>query len=105
MKVWVFAEAVAADKVTTATLELLTKAREFGSEVEAVYSGSGDTAAIAATVGAYGATKLHVIDPGDGLPGQVAAAAIAQIAAEQKPRRHPVRAELRRPRRARATCR
>ena len=38
MKVWVFAEAVD-DKVTTATLELLTKAREIGSTVEAVYAG------------------------------------------------------------------
>jgi electron transfer flavoprotein alpha subunit len=84
VKVWVFAE-VAAEKVTTATQELLTKAREIGSEVEAIYAGSGDTAAVAATVGAYGATKLHAIDPGDGLPGQVAAATIAQLAGEQKP--------------------
>ena len=38
MKVWVFAEAVG-DKVTTATLELLTKAREIGSTVE-VHIGS-----------------------------------------------------------------
>ena len=84
MKVWVFAEATG-DKVTTATLELLTKAREIGSSVEAVYSGAGDTAAIAATVGAHGATKLHVIDPGDGLPGQVAAAGIAQLAGSESP--------------------
>ena len=84
MKVWVFAEAVD-DKVTTATLELLTKAREIGSSVEAIYSGSGDTSAIAATVGAYGATKLHVIDPGDGLPGQVAAAGIAALAGTEHP--------------------
>jgi len=84
VKVWVFAEAVD-DKVTTATLELLTKAREIGSSVEAIYSGSGDTSAIAATVGAYGATKLHVIDPGDGLPGQVAAAGIAALAGTEHP--------------------
>jgi electron transfer flavoprotein alpha subunit len=84
VKVWVFAE-VASDKVTTATLELLTKAREIGSSVEAIYSGPGDTAAIAASVGAYGATKLYVIDPGDGLPGQVAAAGIAQLASDQSP--------------------
>ncbi len=84
MKVWVFAE-VALDKVTTATLELLTKAREIGSDVEAIYAGAGDAAAVAASVGAYGATKLHVIDPGDGLPGQVAAATIAQLAGEQSP--------------------
>ena len=84
MKVWVFAEAVD-DKVTTATLELLTKAREIGSEVEAIYAGSGDSGAIAATVGSYGATKLHVIDPGDGLPGQVAAAGIAALAGSESP--------------------
>jgi electron transfer flavoprotein alpha subunit len=84
VKVWVYAEATD-DKVNSATLELLTKARELGSEVEAIYAGSGDTAAIAASVGAYGATKLHVVDPGDGLPGQVAAAAIAQLAASENP--------------------
>src|SRR5258708_29366945 len=56
-----------------------------GSAVEAIYSGSGDATAIAASVGAYGATKLYVIDPADGLPGQVAAAGIAQLASEQSP--------------------
>jgi len=82
--VWVYAEAVDG-KVTTATLELLTKAREIGDTVEAIYAGGGDTGAIAASVGAHGATKLHVIDPGDGLPGQVAAAAIAQLAQSANP--------------------
>jgi electron transfer flavoprotein alpha subunit len=84
VKVWVYAEA-ADDKVSTATLELLTKARDLGSPVEAIYAGAGDSAAIATTVGAYGATKLYVIDPGDGLPGQVGAAAIEQLAASEKP--------------------
>jgi electron transfer flavoprotein alpha subunit len=84
VKVWVYAEETDG-KVNSATLELLTKAREIGSEVEAIYAGKGDTAAIAASVGAYGATKLNVIDPGDGLPGQVAAAAIAQLAASGNP--------------------
>lgn len=82
-KIWVYAEADG-DKVTTATLEMLTKARELADTVEAIYAGSG-AGAIAAKVGEYGATKLHVIDPGDGLPGQVAAAAIAQLASEQSP--------------------
>ena len=84
MKVWVYAETTD-DKVSSATCELLTKAREIGSPVEAIYAGGGDASAIAAAVGAYGATKLHVIDPGDGLPGQVAAAAIAQLAASENP--------------------
>jgi electron transfer flavoprotein alpha subunit len=83
-KVWVFAEA-ADDKVTTATLELLTKARELGSTVEAIYAGTANTAAVAAAVGAHGATKLHVVDPGDALPGHAAAAGIAQLAGEHSP--------------------
>ncbi|HYL53676.1 MAG TPA: electron transfer flavoprotein subunit alpha/FixB family protein [Acidimicrobiia bacterium] len=83
-KVWVFAEADE-DKVTTATLEMLTKAREVGDTVEAIYAGKGNVEAIATTVGSHGATKLYVIDPGDGLPGQVAAAAIAELAAAESP--------------------
>jgi electron transfer flavoprotein alpha subunit len=82
-RVWVFAEAED-DKVTSATLEMLTKARELASTVEAVYAGS-NAEAVATTAGAYGATKLYVVDPGDGLPGQIAAAAIAQLASEQNP--------------------
>ena len=82
-KIWVFAES-AEGKATTATLELLTKARELASTVEALYAGA-DADAVAAAVGEYGATKLFVIDPGDGLPGQVAAAPIAQLAGEHSP--------------------
>jgi electron transfer flavoprotein alpha subunit len=82
-KIWVFAES-ADGKATTATLELLTKARELASTVEALYAGA-DADAVAASVGEYGATKLMVIDPGDGLPGQVAAAAIAELAGAQSP--------------------
>ena len=82
-KIWVFAES-AEGKATTATLEMLTKARELASTVEALYAG-GDADAIAASLGEHGATKLFVIDPGDGLPGQVAAAAIAQLAGEHSP--------------------
>ena len=82
-KVWVYAEANG-DKVTTATLEVLTKAREIATTVEAVYAGAaGD--AVAAQVGEYGATTLYVIDPGSGLPGQVAAAGIAQLVGEHSP--------------------
>ena len=82
-KIWVFAES-AEGKATTATLEMLTKARELAGTVEALYAG-GDADALAAPLGEYGATKLFVIDPGDGLPGQVAAAAIAQLAGEHSP--------------------
>jgi electron transfer flavoprotein alpha subunit len=83
-KVWVYAE-TDTEGVTTATLELLTKAREIGTAVEAIYAGKNPTDAVAATVGEYGATKLHVIDVGDGLPGQVAAAAIAELAKAESP--------------------
>ena len=47
-KVWVFAES-ADGKVTTATLELLTKAREIGSTVEAIYAGADADAVAAAS--------------------------------------------------------
>src|SRR5262245_47036925 len=82
-KIWVYAES-AEGKATSATLEIVTKARELGSTVEALYTGP-DADAVAAGVGEYGATKLFVLDTGDGLPGQVAAAAIAQLAGEHKP--------------------
>ena len=48
------------------TLELLTKARELGDTVEAVYVGA-DADAIAPALGEYGATKVFTIDPGDAL--------------------------------------
>src|SRR4051794_20158245 len=82
-KVWVFAE-TAGDKVTTATLELLTKARELGSTVEAVYAGA-DASAVATQVGEYGATKVFHIDPDGALPGAVAGVAIAGLVAEHQP--------------------
>jgi len=82
-KIWVFAES-AEGKATSATLELLTKARELASTVEALYTGS-DVEAVAVSAGEYGATTLFSIDPGDGLPGQVAAGAIAKLAGERAP--------------------
>jgi electron transfer flavoprotein alpha subunit len=83
MKVWVFAE-VADGKVSGATLEMLTKAREIGDTVEAVYAGP-DADPVAATVGAHGATSLYVLDPGDSLPGHAAAAGIARLVGEHNP--------------------
>jgi electron transfer flavoprotein alpha subunit len=76
--VWVFAEALEG-KVATSTLELLTKAREVASTVEAWYGGS-DADAVAPELGKYGATKVYAVDPGDSLLGApVAAAMAAQI--------------------------
>ncbi|MSX95815.1 MAG: electron transfer flavoprotein subunit alpha/FixB family protein, partial [Actinobacteria bacterium] len=52
-KIWVLAEATDG-KVTTSTLELLTKARSLADTVEAIYSGS-DADAVAGQLGEYGA--------------------------------------------------
>ena len=72
-KIWVFAEADG-DKPTSATLEILTKARELADTVEAVYVGT-DADAQAGGLGEHGATKVFAVDPGDALPGIVGAAA------------------------------
>ena len=75
-KVWVFAEADD-DKVKTITLEMLAKAREIGDTVEAVFGGDGD--AVAATLGAHGATKVYATGDLDGqLPGVAVGAAMAE---------------------------
>ncbi len=74
-KVWVLAES-ANGKITSLTLELLTKARELG-DVEAV--GWGETASLSADLGAHGATTVHDLgDLGSSLPGVPVAAAIAE---------------------------
>jgi electron transfer flavoprotein alpha subunit len=67
-KIWVYAQA-AEGKVTTLTLELLTKARELADTVEAVYGGA-DADAIAGQLGEHGATTVHAT--GDlGAPSRV----------------------------------
>ena len=75
-KIWVLAEATDG-KVSTTTLELLTKARSLADTVEAVYGG-GDAEAVAATLGEYGASAvLTTGDLGGALPGVPVAAAMA----------------------------
>lgn len=75
-KVWVVASVNETGAPTTATLELLTKAREIGGTVEAV--AWGDASAIAETLGKYGATKVWSVgDIGGALPGVPVAGAIA----------------------------
>jgi electron transfer flavoprotein alpha subunit len=75
-KVWVFAEADE-DKVKTITLEMLAKARELGDTVEAVFGGDGD--AVAAALGAHGASKVYATGDLDGhLPGAAVSAAMAE---------------------------
>jgi len=76
-RIWVYAEA-SDGKVSPLTLELLAKARSLGGTVEAVYAG-GDADAIAATLGAHGATKVFATgDLGGSLPGVPVASAIAK---------------------------
>ncbi len=77
-RIWVYAEA-ADGKVAPITLEMLTKARELGDTVEAVYAG-GDADAIAADLGAHGASKVYATgDLGGSLAGVPVASAIAAL--------------------------
>jgi len=76
-KVLVYAE-TEGDAVSGATLEMLTKAREIAGSVEAFYAGS-DADTIAASLGEYGASKVHAVDPGDALPGAAVSAAVAEV--------------------------
>jgi electron transfer flavoprotein alpha subunit len=82
-KVWVYAEA-AEGKPTTATLELLTKAREVGDTVEVVIS-SAEAAAVAPALGEYGAAKVFAVDPGDSLSGVIGGAALAKLVGDEQP--------------------
>lgn len=82
MKIWVYAESEG-DKPTTATLELLTKARDLG-DVECVYVGP-EAATVAPVLGEHGAAKVFVVDAGDSLAGVIGAAAIAQLVEAEQP--------------------
>ena len=68
-KIWVLAE-VADGKPITASLELISHARSLAGAVEAVAWGE-DTAAVAGTLGEYGATVVHDVgDLSGALPGR-----------------------------------
>ncbi len=76
-RIWVYAEG-SDGNVSPLTLELLAKARELGGTVEAVYAGA-DADAVAATLGAHGASKvLSTGDLGGSLPGVPVASAMAK---------------------------
>jgi electron transfer flavoprotein alpha subunit len=81
--VWVYAEADG-PKPDGSTLELLSKAREVGDTVEAVYVGA-DADALAGPLGEHGATTLYAVDPGEALSGVVGAAALASLVAARQP--------------------
>jgi electron transfer flavoprotein alpha subunit len=84
-KVWVYADITPAGPSATA-LELLTKARTLGGEVEAVALGPGATDA-AAALAAHGATTVYVSDDKvfEASPGRPAAHVLARLAQELTP--------------------
>ena len=73
--IWVFAQA-ANGAPTSATLELLTKARSLSSNVTAFIAGSG---ADAAALGEYGATAVLAVEIGKNLPGVAIASALKSV--------------------------
>jgi electron transfer flavoprotein alpha subunit len=76
-RIWVHAESPDGEKVAPITLEMLTKARELGDTVEAVYG--GDAASLVAELGAHGASKVYATgDLGGSLQGVPVASAVAQ---------------------------
>jgi electron transfer flavoprotein alpha subunit len=82
-KIWVHVE-VNEDAVAPITLEILAKARSLADTVEAFVGGSAD--AVAATLGAHGATKVWSTgDLGGGLQGAHVGAALAAAVATEAP--------------------
>jgi electron transfer flavoprotein alpha subunit len=76
MNIWVFAQE-SNGAPTTATLELLTKARALGTVTAFV---GGDASAIAAGLGAHGASKAYATgDLGGKLPGVAVSAAMQAV--------------------------
>jgi len=76
MNVWVFSQE-ASGAPTTATLELLTKARSLGDVTAFV---GGDASAIAASLGEHGATKVYATgDLAGKLPGVAVSAAMKAV--------------------------
>ena len=83
-KIWVHAE-MGVDKPASITLEIVTKARELGAEVEA-FCAADNADALAAALGAYGVSKVYSIDTEGGLHGvPLASAVAAQVEAGNAP--------------------
>jgi len=74
--IWVFAQ-VANGAPTSATLELLTKARSLSSNVTAILGGDGTSAT--AALGEFGATKVYAVNIGANLPGVAIASALKSV--------------------------
>jgi electron transfer flavoprotein alpha subunit len=73
--IWVFAQA-SEGAPTSATLELLTKARSLSSNVVAIIGGDGASAGV---LGEFGATKVYAINHGSTLPGVAIASALKSV--------------------------
>ncbi len=83
-KIWVFAED-SGGKVSSGTLELVTKARSLGGTIEAFYAGE-DASGAAAQLGGYGVGKVYAVDAAGSLLGvPVASAMAAQIESGNTP--------------------
>lgn len=82
-KTWVFVEETEEGPATVG-LEVLTKARELGGELAAVYLGAASDENFAA-LGAHGASQVFHIAPTGNLPGAAVAAALADLAAQHSP--------------------
>ena len=80
---WVFVEETEEGPATVG-LEILTKARELGGELSAVYLGAASDENFAA-LGAHGASKVFHIAPTDALPAAAVAAALVDLAAQHSP--------------------
>ena len=80
---WVFVEETEEGPATVG-LELLTKAREFEGDLEAVYFGAGSDDYFAA-LGAHGASKVYHVTPTDTLPAAAIAAALESLIGTHAP--------------------
>jgi electron transfer flavoprotein alpha subunit len=74
--IWVFAQA-ANGNLTSASLELITKAKSLGGNVSAWVAGDGSS--VAAAAGEHGASKIFAVDYGSQLAGVAVAAAMKSV--------------------------
>ncbi len=83
MTTWIFSEGVDGAPAASA-LEALSEARKWNDFATVFHIGAlGEGAA--ASFGAHGAAKVYQLDPGDALPAPGAAAAMAELAADDHP--------------------
>ena len=74
--IWVFAQ-IANGNLTSASLELITKAKSLGGTVSAWVAGDGSS--VAAAAGEHGASKIFAVDYGSQLAGVAVAGAMKSV--------------------------